>query len=402
MTWRPPRATSIGLLVALCACGGPRAVGVSRLVVDTDSASFGAVAHGTLHEITLDVHNSGSAAARAVLSVEAPFSLQNDTLVLGADERGELSVFFLPTTYDSAEATLVLRVEGQQLPIDIDASVITDLDEDGELALGAGGDDCDDTRADVRPGLDETCDGIDNDCDDAIDEDAVDASVFYGDSDGDGFGDPDDPISACEAPTGAVSNADDCDDSSRFVAPGATERSDGVDQDCDGRVDEHLLTPGSLVITEVHAGIEGELLPYVELRLGDPPAPLYLEGLEVHLGALAIPLAGDGVGYRSDVDPVLLLCGEDAIGQVGGRACVGRLPAAIDGSERLELRSESTVDAVELGGLPLAPGQSAELSPSADASDNDDPAAWCSATAPLGTGFGSPGIVGAHCRDPSL
>ena len=54
--------------------------------------------------------------------------------------------------------------------------------------------DCDDTNPEINPDADEVCDGVDNDCDDSdsfngIDEDfALDGSLFFLDSDGDGFG----------------------------------------------------------------------------------------------------------------------------------------------------------------------------------------------------------------------
>ena len=65
-------------------------------------------------------------------------------------------------------------------------------------------------------------------------------STFYRDVDGDGYGDPAGPYDACDAPAGHVDNDDDCDDVDARIAPGATETCDGVDQDCDGRVDEEI------------------------------------------------------------------------------------------------------------------------------------------------------------------
>jgi MYXO-CTERM domain-containing protein len=83
----------------------------------------------------------------------------------------------------------------------------------------------------------EICDGLDNDCDGEIDNDAVDASTWYLDADGDGYGDPSSPIVACEPPDGYVADSTDCDDTRADVNPGAPEVCDGVDNCCDGVVD---------------------------------------------------------------------------------------------------------------------------------------------------------------------
>lgn len=62
---------------------------------------------------------------------------------------------------------------------------------------------------------------------------------FFADADGDGFGDPAAGVEACEAPAGTVDNNGDCDDADAAVNPGAAEVcADGVDNDCDGEVDE--------------------------------------------------------------------------------------------------------------------------------------------------------------------
>jgi hypothetical protein len=126
-------------------------------------------------------------------------------------------------------------------------------DDDGGTDTGTGlvdadGDgfdvsvDCDDGNADIHPDAEEVCDGIDNDCDDEVDgPDATDASTWYTDSDGDGFGDISQAIQACEAPSDAVADNSDCDDTSDEVYPGADEICNDVDDDCDDEVDEDAI-----------------------------------------------------------------------------------------------------------------------------------------------------------------
>jgi len=104
----------------------------------------------------------------------------------------------------------------------------------------ANGSDCDDGDAAINPPASELCDGVDNDCDDLVDEDdAADAPTWYADSDGDGYGDPDTSASSCDQPSGYVADDSDCDDSDDAVNPDAEETwYDGTDQDCDGNDDD--------------------------------------------------------------------------------------------------------------------------------------------------------------------
>jgi hypothetical protein len=98
-------------------------------------------------------------------------------------------------------------------------------------------DDCDDTRAGVNPSRTEDCDGIDNDCDGAIDE-QLRLLAFFQDGDGDGFGNPDVVTERCAPPAGYVENPYDCDDTNSATYPQATEFCDGEDNDCDGLIDD--------------------------------------------------------------------------------------------------------------------------------------------------------------------
>ena len=81
----------------------------------------------------------------------------------------------------------------------------------------------------------EVCDGIDNDKDGQIDEEAWDAFTYYRDLDSDGYGDLSDTIEACSQPAGFVSDSSDCLDTRSDINPGKPEvPDDGLDNNCDG------------------------------------------------------------------------------------------------------------------------------------------------------------------------
>ena len=99
--------------------------------------------------------------------------------------------------------------------------------------------DCDDANAFATPGRDEICaTPYDDDCDGTVNESAaIDATEWFPDIDGDGYGLNTTGVFACEAPAGAADNFDDCDDTDTAVNPGAIEVCDGVDNDCSGQID---------------------------------------------------------------------------------------------------------------------------------------------------------------------
>ena len=109
-----------------------------------------------------------------------------------------------------------------------------DLDGDGFT----DDEDCDDQNGRISPRAVEVCDGVDNDCDGLVDDadDSVSPTsflTFYEDGDRDGFGNPEVTAQACTVPAGFVDNDQDCDDTRDTTAPGASERCDGIDNDCD-------------------------------------------------------------------------------------------------------------------------------------------------------------------------
>ncbi|MCL5130220.1 putative metal-binding motif-containing protein [Algibacter sp. L4_22] len=113
----------------------------------------------------------------------------------------------------------------------------SDVSEVIEIVLGEGAPenfvtnnaDCNDKDPNINPIADEIYNNeIDDNCNGEIDTD----DITYVDDDGDGYG------SQVQAEKEGVYNALDCDDTNSKIHPYALEIKDGIDNDCDGIVDE--------------------------------------------------------------------------------------------------------------------------------------------------------------------
>ena len=137
--------------------------------------------------------------------------------------------------------------------------------EEGEVINGA---DCDDTRPEVFPFADERCNLRDDDCDTEIDEPgAVDpVETGYRDDDGDGYGDPDTATGLCGPADGYVLDDTDCDDRNEHIHPGAEECINGVDDDCDGEIDDDATPPPTWYADDDGDGYGARSEPFVNCR----------------------------------------------------------------------------------------------------------------------------------------
>jgi hypothetical protein len=113
-----------------------------------------------------------------------------------------------------------------------------DQDHDGFGILQG---DCDDYDDSIHPAAPEVCNGVDDDCDGTVDDDAAGGPWWYVDADGDGYGLSAYSLQHCGDFPGWAQQRGDCDDGASTVFPGADESCNGVDDDCDGRVDENAV-----------------------------------------------------------------------------------------------------------------------------------------------------------------
>ncbi len=111
-----------------------------------------------------------------------------------------------------------------------------DQDQDGAPASI----DCDDDNARAYPGNTEICDGIDNNCDNHIDEGLE--QTWYWDMDGDGYG-INLTVEDCQQPKGYAAQPGDCNDLESTIHPGATETCNTLDDDCNGTADDAGVCP---------------------------------------------------------------------------------------------------------------------------------------------------------------
>lgn len=143
-----------------------------------------------------------------------------------------------PEVHPGAEDFCYDGVDSDCIPDDYDR----DCDGDGAL-LPPAGNDCSDEDPSIRPNAREVCDGVDNDCDgdiDSSDTNVVADTIFFADEDGDGFGADASSLGGCKEypPAGFASIGGDCNDEDSSIRPDATEICDGIDNDCDGKVDD--------------------------------------------------------------------------------------------------------------------------------------------------------------------
>lgn len=337
-------------------------------------------------------------------------------------------------------------------------SYVVPFDGDGDGVTATDGD-CADDNANVYPGRAEDCDGIDNNCNGAVDEglsdvdtdgtadcldveecDGVDnngdgaVDEGYADSDGNGVAD----CVGTEVCDGLDNNADgridegfdadgdgatqcgdadtepDCDDSDASISPlGSETAGDLVDNDCDGLIDEGSWAAGDLALTEVMNNPG---------KVSDPNG----EWFEVYnttdrtliLNGLVFSSSVDGEEHMvEDVSPIFLEPGEFFVfGRNSEPVTNGDVEVGYEYSG-FTLSNESDEIVLVADGIVIdsVSWDDGSIMPDPDAASfgvdlgnysavlNDDPSIWCAATLRWGTDptgdKGSPGDDNEYCSD---
>jgi hypothetical protein len=178
-------------------------------------------------------------------------------------------------------------------------SDLTDRDEDNYTSDI----DCDDDNATVYPRAPEICtDGIDNDCDGEIDTDEDWCSEDTGED-----------TAAADEDRDTFTADVDCDDNDTAVFPGAAEKCNGKDDDCDGELDEADAYDASTWYADTDGDAHGD--PGVSLRACDAPVGFVALGddcddTDANISPSAVEACNDGVdddcdGLSDDDDPSL-------------------------------------------------------------------------------------------------
>ena len=218
------------------------------------------------------------------------------------------------------------------------ASERSDCSDEGTYVDNS--DDCDDSDPFVNPYALEDCNGLDDDCDDGIDEGLV--VEGYLDEDGDGFGVGQEAELCIDVGVAQVDG--DCDDSLEAVNPEAEEICDnGLDDDCDGRgcgVDAVRDTDAAAVHVETlsaPAGSGERVLLYDTDQDGLAEPILAARGFSDSQGRVTTyldpDLRGGDLGLATNYDAPVNLGGLGSALAVGDPDADGDLEIAI-GSKR--------------------------------------------------------------------
>ncbi len=189
----------------------------------------------------------------------------------------------------------------------------------------------------------------------------------------------------------------DCDDTDPTVAPGREETTDGRDEDCDGAVDEHLLTPGDVRITELllaPARLEALAGQWVEI-VNQTDRSVVIAGWTIDVDGAAVTIAPDAPALAPGAR-AWLGTGTGS-GIPDARLTAGPLPTPRPTRVQL-LAGDVVLDDLD-GLLPALEtrGASWQLDPLGEV-DPDLALAWCAATEPMESGdLGTPGAENGPC-----
>lgn len=228
------RTLPLLLLLAATACkdGEPLDTGEAPVVTDVDNDGEDALVHGGT-----DCDDNDAAIHTGAL--EICDGLDND-----CDGTADVDATDALTFYEDGD--------GDGYGVETSTVLACDVPTGFSDVYG----DCDDADDGASPGNAEVCDEVDNNCNGRIDEPgAEDEVTWYTDNDGDGYGDINYSTTACEQPPGYVDNASDCDDVFAENSPDAVEYCDGIDNNCDGVVDED--TAADTLVFYIDADADG-------------------------------------------------------------------------------------------------------------------------------------------------
>ncbi|MHC4268581.1 MAG: MopE-related protein [Planctomycetota bacterium] len=251
---------------------------------------------GTFHKINglakIRVTNGGLEDADNEMVSSSEISLNGEFIISSSNFNQNVGVIQIEKNLSGGINTIEIILKGKPggaLTVQVLADA-SDIDLDDDSFTGNEGD-CNDNDASINPAALEVCDGVDNNCDGQIDEGVT--TTFYADSDSDGYGDPNATTDACQQPSGYVTDNTDCDDNDvnehpgqtwykdsdndgysdgttdtasctrpsgykiaieltattgdcnddvLFINPAAQEICDGVDNNCNGQIDEGVMT----------------------------------------------------------------------------------------------------------------------------------------------------------------
>jgi len=158
-------------------------------------------------------------------SPPAGYSTNNSDCAPDDNNKWQSNSLFIDSDGDGYDAGTAVVCYGSSVPTGFRTSSL--------------GNDCNDNASAINPGATEICgNGIDDNCNGSTDENCI-TYTWYRDSDGDGYGTA--SLSTTTfvntAPSGYVSNNTDCNDASAAVNPAAAEICNGIDDNCDGTID---------------------------------------------------------------------------------------------------------------------------------------------------------------------